>query len=653
VAAYEREVLSQEKGFDVGVLPEHVIKALGSPWTSECRTKNGMLRRGRSLLPEPRAGLVGYPVECPEDLRSIERSKYFPRLITPEASKEWHFAFYVDLRPYVSMEAKLNVITTVFICFVLLMASMCINSDANGMVLKPVETMILQVNMIRINPLMATKIADDAFKKEEIAKAKAAQAKKSLRHRAYIRFFCQSEQVVQPMETIILEKTIIKLGTLLALGFGEAGANIIGQNMSGTDSSVNAMVPGLQVECLIGNARIRDFHTATEVLQVKVMAFVNQVAEIVHGLVDSFHGSANANNGETFLMVWPAVDVDASKRRKRADMAVMALIRIFCAVHRSAVLAQYRVHPGLQQKRVPRVGLTFGLHYGWAIEGAVGSEFKIDASYLSPNVNIAETVERATEVYNVNFMLTEAVIRMCSPAMAKKCRVVARVQVSGAKEHLNLYVVDLSCLFLAVEPPRPDFRWSTRQRFRCRQLLEADKMQKVAEEVQMANLFDTSFEVNTMRAPYTLEFMHVFNMGYENFSQGEWQVARRILRNTCTLLGFEDGPSATLLRFMEKQFDFECPEGWQGVYTLEPSGRLGPPVLNVAQMKVEKARKSFDEFDQLHAFLRDSAEAALDASGAQVMLSRLRPHLSGSEERDFVSDDVPMEEQPLAFRRWH
>ena len=30
------------------------------------------------------------------------------------------------------------------------------------------------------------------------------------------------------METAILEKTIIKLGSLLALGFGEAGANIIG-----------------------------------------------------------------------------------------------------------------------------------------------------------------------------------------------------------------------------------------------------------------------------------------------------------------------------------------------------------------------------------------------------------------------------------------
>lgn len=34
---------------------------------------------------------------------------------------------------------------------------------------------------------------------------------------------------------------------------------------------------------------------------------------------------------------------------------------------------------------------------GWAIEGAIGSEFKIDASYLSPHVNMASRLEAATK----------------------------------------------------------------------------------------------------------------------------------------------------------------------------------------------------------------------------------------------------------------
>ena len=44
-----------------------------------------------------------------------------------------------------------------------------------------------------------------------------------------------------------------------------------------------------------------------------------------------------------------------------------------------------------------KVKMGFGLHFGWAIEGAIGSEHKIDASYLSPNVNIASRLEAATK----------------------------------------------------------------------------------------------------------------------------------------------------------------------------------------------------------------------------------------------------------------
>ena len=41
-----------------------------------------------------------------------------------------------------------------------------------------------------------------------------------------------------------------RLGSLLALGFGEAGASIVADNMQGLDSAgVNAMVPGLATRC--------------------------------------------------------------------------------------------------------------------------------------------------------------------------------------------------------------------------------------------------------------------------------------------------------------------------------------------------------------------------------------------------------------------
>lgn len=44
------------------------------------------------------------------------------------------------------------------------------------------------------------------------------------------------------------------------------------------------------------------------------------------------------------------------------------------------------------------VSLGFGFHVGWGIEGAIaiGSNFKIDASYLSFNVNMSSRLEAAS-----------------------------------------------------------------------------------------------------------------------------------------------------------------------------------------------------------------------------------------------------------------
>jgi class 3 adenylate cyclase len=54
--------------------------------------------------------------------------------------------------------------------------------------------------------------------------------------------------------------------------------------------------------------------------------------------------------------------------------------------------------------------MGFGLHIGWAIEGAIGSEYKIDASYLSPNVNISSRLEAATKQYGVQILIRYQII---------------------------------------------------------------------------------------------------------------------------------------------------------------------------------------------------------------------------------------------------
>merc|ERR1719272_1644652 len=213
--------------------------------------------------------------------------------------------------------------------------------------------MIKKVELIRENPLIAMKMADEEFKIEMKKKSKTRTFDEQSRYAKVIskvRGCCKSSaKVEEAMETVVLEKTIIKLGSLLALGFGEAGASIIGHNLAASDSAgVNVMIPGTKVECIIGKAQINDFSTATEVLQGKVMTFVNQIAEIVHGVVDEFRGAANKNNGDTFLLVWrisgegeAGEEESQGMASKFADMSMMAFAKILGAIHRAPVLAAY------------------------------------------------------------------------------------------------------------------------------------------------------------------------------------------------------------------------------------------------------------------------------------------------------------------------
>lgn len=58
---------------------------------------------------------------------------------------------------------------------------------------------------------------------------------------------------------------IIKIGALLALGFGEAGSEIIATNMA-KGGEVDPLIPGKRILAIFGFCDIRNFTDATEVL---------------------------------------------------------------------------------------------------------------------------------------------------------------------------------------------------------------------------------------------------------------------------------------------------------------------------------------------------------------------------------------------------
>lgn len=92
---------------------------------------------------------------------------------------------------------------------------------------------------------------------------------------------------------------------LLALGYGEAGTEVIWTSISSIDN-LELFNSGNKQIAIFGFCDIRRFTDVTEVLQEEVLIFVNTIGEIVHKTVDKYGGSANKNIGDAFLLVWKA-----------------------------------------------------------------------------------------------------------------------------------------------------------------------------------------------------------------------------------------------------------------------------------------------------------------------------------------------------------
>lgn len=88
-------------------------------------------------------------------------------------------------------------------------------------------------------------------------------------------------------------------------------------------------------------------------------------------------------------------------------MAFISFLKIIATIKKSRKLNIYKENKALNE-RIPnfQVKMGFGLHVGWAIEGAIGSFYKIDASYLSPHVNMASRLEAATKQFGVPLLIS-------------------------------------------------------------------------------------------------------------------------------------------------------------------------------------------------------------------------------------------------------
>jgi hypothetical protein len=248
-----------------------------------------------------------------------------------------------------------------------------------------------------------------------------------------------------------------------------------------------------------------------------------------------------------------------------ADMSVVAFIKVIAAIQKSHKLYKYR-KTKLISDRIPNysVKMGFGLHVGWAIEGAIGSEFKIDASYLSPNVNMASRLEAATRQFGVDLLISGKLFDILTPETAKNMRHIDTVTVKGSSEPMRLYTWDLDVSKLKIErDTRDNMSAKEKKAKKVQARIERNRYKEkvLNNQLKVSLKFDLDQDIQLMRSHVTPEFTEIFQKGFNWYINGEWENARVFLTEAENLKS-PDNPSRLLISVME-EYGFRAPNSWK------------------------------------------------------------------------------------------
>jgi len=91
------------------------------------------------------------------------------------------------------------------------------------------------------------------------------------------------------------------------------------------------------------------------------------------------------------------------ERTELADKSLITAVKIVSEMRRATHINSIFKRPEFIAKfgNSSRAQLTFSLHMGWTIEGAIGSaDTKIDACYLSPHLQACYKISDLCEFYD-------------------------------------------------------------------------------------------------------------------------------------------------------------------------------------------------------------------------------------------------------------
>ncbi len=252
-----------------------------------------------------------------------------------------------------------------------------------------------------------------------------------------------------------------------------------------------------------------------------------------------------------------------------ADQSVLSFLQIIIKLNTDKLIISYRKDPDIVKDihlKNYKVTMGFGLHYGWGIEGAIGSTHKIDCSYLSPNVNISARLEAATKQYGVNILISGELFDLCSEDIQNICRLIDVVSVKGSIKPIKLYTIDFTTVHL------------TKDKQSTLSLPTKERNEKLMKEKEYVHFKGQKFGNLVKYVLTTVHFKQLLNLNRDSrfvpthkdavqaYINGEWRKSRALFE-CCLEIDPNDGPSKTIYEFI-KSNNFSCPSDWNGYRSL-------------------------------------------------------------------------------------
>lgn len=394
----------------------------------------------------------------------------------------------IDFSELTAVIAWWDVSNTVLVMIVMMVFPYMFGKDVMRIVITPLEVIFDRVQTLSLNPFVDLGV-----------------------------FVAEDLHARKTYELDMIKAALSKLTKLLQIGLGPAASDIIARNLTSGDFS--ALQAGSRVNAIYGFCDIRNFTDSCEQLKEECVIFVNSIAVIVSDQMTISKGAINKNIGDAFLLVWKHAD-DVSEdpvttrvmnktREQATEKALRAVVNMITGIKNNKSVQEFTKNPNMRKRFGDdhEVSLGFGLHYGWSIEGAVGSEQKIDATYLSPHIDITETLEDSTKRYKCPLLLSHWFCEALSENTMKRVRKVDAIKAPGESRPMTMYT------------------WEFDSK------IAADKTERV----------ESYFE------PYI---------------KGDWVKAKTEVESFLEAYP-GDGPAKAILTFMDEN-DFVPPSNWEG-----------------------------------------------------------------------------------------